>query len=449
MQNFKKPCFILLLFFSTIIFAKSPRYYNTTQYLMGERAAGMAGAYSALANDSMALWYNPAGLARIERMTFHISANTYSYIKSTTKGFMEIPTHLNTKAKPNLTESDLSVVANTLVFGKKINKKWGMAVGVFVPYQDTLLGVAKAKDLEIFLPGTLNFKGDTVLNSKYYEAIIGAGVKTLPSLSIGMALSLGYYLGTYQERSFIHLISGSTEVLTYEEDSLSLSQLTFALQGGGQYQINKNHWISFNFKTPAWRLYGKGKYDVLSYSADTLGADSLDDDWLEKEVRLKTLHPVLPASLTLGYAYSKTELFSLSLDISLTPKSTKETHANKTTLNFKAGAEFYLSSETVLRTGVFSDFSQNKKVTLSSEEGASRMDFYGATFSFSFANNFIVIEKEKTGVKTLWSTFGIAARYGRGQVLVDALDLAYDEIPMVKNKTAFNIQVFIAESIHF
>lgn len=72
-----------ILLFAQQAFAQS---YNNYQYILGERAAGIGGAYIALANDSTALWYNPSGLARISDFSMNVSANTYSYMKTKTPG---------------------------------------------------------------------------------------------------------------------------------------------------------------------------------------------------------------------------------------------------------------------------------------------------------------------------------------------------------------------------
>lgn len=59
--------------------------YNNYQYLIGDRAAGFGGAYCTIANDSTALWNNPAGLARIADNKINISANSYSYLTRNSK----------------------------------------------------------------------------------------------------------------------------------------------------------------------------------------------------------------------------------------------------------------------------------------------------------------------------------------------------------------------------
>jgi long-chain fatty acid transport protein len=70
LQHFSTSVFVLLLFHFNG-FAEPFHYQNVLQ---GEAAAGMGGAFTALADDSSACFYNPAGLTQITNTTFSLSA---------------------------------------------------------------------------------------------------------------------------------------------------------------------------------------------------------------------------------------------------------------------------------------------------------------------------------------------------------------------------------------
>ena len=74
-----KKIFILLLFLMTKAFSMLESY-NSYQFIIGERSAGMARAYTSISDDPTAIWYNPAGLANIKNHRINISANSYSYL---------------------------------------------------------------------------------------------------------------------------------------------------------------------------------------------------------------------------------------------------------------------------------------------------------------------------------------------------------------------------------
>src|SRR3990172_2529925 len=53
--------------------------YHYNNILIGDRAAGMAGAYTAISDDPSGLYYNPAGIVFAPRRSFSASVNAYQY----------------------------------------------------------------------------------------------------------------------------------------------------------------------------------------------------------------------------------------------------------------------------------------------------------------------------------------------------------------------------------
>lgn len=56
---------------------------NFRPYLVGARAAGMGGAFTALADDGSGPYYNPAGIAYARRSSLSLSASIYGYVSGT------------------------------------------------------------------------------------------------------------------------------------------------------------------------------------------------------------------------------------------------------------------------------------------------------------------------------------------------------------------------------
>src|SRR6516225_2543103 len=53
---------------------------NYRPYLVGGRAAGMGGAFTALADDGSGPYYNPGGIAFAQRSSLSLSASVYGYV---------------------------------------------------------------------------------------------------------------------------------------------------------------------------------------------------------------------------------------------------------------------------------------------------------------------------------------------------------------------------------
>jgi hypothetical protein len=58
---------------------------NFRPYLVGARAAGMGGAFTALADDGAGPWYNPAGIGFVERSQVSLSGSAYGVVTGSFK----------------------------------------------------------------------------------------------------------------------------------------------------------------------------------------------------------------------------------------------------------------------------------------------------------------------------------------------------------------------------
>src|SRR5437899_9949578 len=56
---------------------------NFRPYVVGGRAAGMGGAFTALADDGSGPYYNPAGIAFARRSSLSLSASVYGLVSGT------------------------------------------------------------------------------------------------------------------------------------------------------------------------------------------------------------------------------------------------------------------------------------------------------------------------------------------------------------------------------
>ncbi len=78
----KKTCATAVIVFVLVILS-TPRvfadFFNNRNVLVGERAAMLGGAYTALSEDLSGSYYNPAGLGFVPTPTVSLSANIYSY----------------------------------------------------------------------------------------------------------------------------------------------------------------------------------------------------------------------------------------------------------------------------------------------------------------------------------------------------------------------------------
>src|SRR5215475_8008571 len=61
---------------------------NFRPYLIGARAAGMGGAFTALADDGSGPYYNPGGIAFAKRSSLSLAASVYGYVSGSEAGVL-------------------------------------------------------------------------------------------------------------------------------------------------------------------------------------------------------------------------------------------------------------------------------------------------------------------------------------------------------------------------
>jgi long-chain fatty acid transport protein len=102
-------------------------------YELGVRAMGMGGAFSAIADDGSALFYNPAGIAfqkgfRMEMDTLGV-AGLFRFTPSDTPPGQYVPEKgFNGSVKPKV------IPVASLYMTKDLNEKWTFGFGVFSPF---------------------------------------------------------------------------------------------------------------------------------------------------------------------------------------------------------------------------------------------------------------------------------------------------------------------------
>ena len=75
-----KRIFHVILIAGTVIFSGATAMaddFHYTNLLIGDRASGMGGAYTAVSDDATGLYYNPAGIAYTMGRSFSASVNAY------------------------------------------------------------------------------------------------------------------------------------------------------------------------------------------------------------------------------------------------------------------------------------------------------------------------------------------------------------------------------------
>jgi long-chain fatty acid transport protein len=258
--------------------------------VVGTKAMGMANAFSAVADDSSSVFFNPAGLAGLNGtivtigLAPHIPSSEYNASGSTTKMDGYHP-----------------VVPNLYVTTHQGENRWGFGFGVFAPY-----------GLKTLWPGDGPFNTVTTESElKIPEYSPAVGFKANDKLSIGLGLVYARAEATLKSSLPVDLVNvgfgGSPAGAPNGEQIIEGDGDGFGVNSGILYCPVPAHSFALTYRSDIKvDLKGSLTWKGLSNESEAaLGGTEYVSD-------VKT-SITLPPSVTLGYAF-KREKLTLSAD---------------------------------------------------------------------------------------------------------------------------------------
>ncbi len=264
---------------------------------VGSRATAMGGAFRGLADDSSAMFWNPAGLAFMDENSVSLGG---TFIMPSAK--WENPNHPTTASlRLGETESEKSLKAfpNAFVTMAK-HPKFKYGLGVFVPY-----GLGSTWDLYAHNAAWNKFPENEMSSSiAIIDVHPSVGYQIMPNLSAGAGISVMY--GTINLAKF-----GPSSVPTFAiaTTEISGSGMGFGGNLGVMFKPTQCMSLGLTGKLPS-SINMKGDTEVQNYSAtaaDPTGAT------FDTETTLK-----LPAEIGLGFSTTRIPKLTLNLDYAYT-----------------------------------------------------------------------------------------------------------------------------------
>lgn len=373
--------------------------YHYRDILIGDRAAGLGGAFTAIADDASGLYYNPAGVvySPIPRISGSVSAYNFRTTEYS---------NLN-RANPNQTWTRTSsgMVAN--YFGVVQPLGTGtVGFSIAVPnfdlenQNDDFRGINGSEALAnlindkepVLLNQSIDFNNEdsTVLFGPSY------GMQLASNLSVGVTF-YGYYRQretTNWQRVYSQGSAGELEDIFYQkiqtrelgvqprlgvmwspQEKVSLGvmvQSTFILDQTPEERISSTTTFQRAGETHYSRVYlAPNEEGILEYK-DISSLDAGDNNQM-----LSSPDNDLPTEINLGLAYFHSNDLLYSFDFSYAT----ETDVYEATWNASAGAEYFLSPAWAVRGGVFTNNANTSSNV--AQEGRDHVNLLGGAFSVS------------------------------------------------------------------
>jgi hypothetical protein len=353
-------------------------YDNAQSVPIGARAAGMGGAYTALACDEGALHYNPASLSCAAASHLELTANAYVLQGLRATGALGPAGDVSATTYHSIP----SIVGAVRILRE------GQSRTFFDTYPDRL-----TFGFTVSLPRTLALNidpprasGRDELSASVREdltvADLGLGYQLGKEVSIGLAL--GGVVRT-SERHLSWLLVDGARFRSFSDDRSSYAIGAHA-KLGLLVRPYKNLSFGASFTAPSVHVFGVARETTILQRADETGSSAVP-------IRARGSSEVgMPARLAVGFAYVKRR-YTFSGDLSVSFGRTvrmgygmsvpDQTLSPSTHPNLNAGASVPFGTTKEVNIGFFTDFSSVSQRDIDLN-GLSRVHMFGSALTVGF-----------------------------------------------------------------
>jgi long-subunit fatty acid transport protein len=338
--------FALLVFFSSGAWAA---FSNYNSILIGDQAAGMAGATTAMVGDSSACaFYNPASCALLKGKSFSAAVGIYKKYDTIYGDNVDL-----TKAGLRMNQGffrPLPSSTGSIVRFKDFMPDWTFSLSIVTPEYDTFQGD---------LYNSNNSK--TTLSFTDESLWVGPSISRRISSREAVGVTIYYTARSYSKALTDRTFVSSTQSKIYEEQK-SLTQNAIVAILGYQLAISKVWRLGASIRLPSMHVAGSAVYfDNTLDSGTTLSTNNLPS--LDSKSHI-------PAKYTLGIAYEEPGSIAMDFDISTYSHENyrdmesdvvgvSEELEHRSIINTSFGMEFYFKKWLKMRIGAFTNFSSH------------------------------------------------------------------------------------------
>jgi len=429
-------------------------YYRSIP--LGDRAIGLGGAFTGIANDPSATYYNPAGIVTGGRFQLLGSLTSLVFTRQTVDNGFESPNG-SENFKSTGTTTLPSFVGTVIKFGRKRfgDHQFALAYSTFEVSREAFSDGAS----DITETGSLDLRLSDSFRSRWYGFTFAA--QTTKTVAVGFSAFLAQQRGSYDED--IGLAGGGTIDENgqrvggdFGTTSASIRTRTYHIlfRLGALYRINPRWQIGFMFQPPAIPVSQKGSVFRRTDSAISGGDTTYS---LFDEGDLSTKAPI-PFELRTGFEFRANSLTVLSVDAAVSgpirdravfdrPSQLEGLQGNlgiyfnssterRWTPNVAIGAE-HMFGKAVVAGGLFTNISAAPDVPATATEySADQVSMFGASVS--------------VGVDTKGYRLGVGATgyFGRGDALAFTIDRGAQVVGYRRTKSTVSALVlYIAGAV--
>lgn len=353
-------------FWGTQAWADQYHYHNL---VVGERAMGLGGAFSAISDDASGVVYNPAGLGFALSSDISGSANAI-YSKKTV--------YKKTIASDDFTEESSGTLSPFFGGLQKLdNTMQGLAVAFCMYSVDSEL---KDQDDIIENIGTLErFHRTSNIRSATTGYGVGAAQRLSGSFSLGVSLSWLVIDELVQEYQDVQYTTGGFLAQNIRT-RLNGSGLDSTI--GAQYASGT---LSYGL-TVRLRTLMNERYEVGGDISTNISSGTTPGQTVRTNTNDKYKEPLkeLPTEVRAGVAWFPSAVFLWSFDVIHNTAVEGDIFNREAVTNFATGTEYYITPSIPVRTGIFTNYDTRPEVESGKMNQPDHIDYMGYSLFFGW-----------------------------------------------------------------
>jgi hypothetical protein len=398
---------------------------NYEGILVGSQAALTGGAVTATVGDGSAAWYNPAGLARIDKQSFNVNASVYGIGLFSADQFATIDGEPSQEAQT----TDWQLIPSVLSYARALSPTLVAAFSIIIP-RTTDYDLRTSVQTQDGSRWSLGI--DTLANE--YDYIVSLGWRLTRDLRLGASLH-GIYLSTEHVMQLARGQPGvdGTPFATFSNHT-KFGDYGLRLGLGLQWTVSPRFDLGLSLQTPTLTGF-RSTFKTSTQSAVHEGSASEFD--LDEEDDTKSVWELsTPLVVRLGAAYKLGRVQVLADGSLYTPLNSSERALDrKLTGNARLGCLVEASELFAFGVGAFTD--------LNGSRAGATLDYVGVSGGVQLAKRYPLAEGGRTivVVTTLSGRYAYGWGHANGVAFEGESPSAYTltSVPMTAHELALNL----------
>jgi len=397
------------LLWTLLLLAPTLRAQNVDTYYMAGDAALQAGAITADARGGGAIWYNPAGLARLAGLRFDVNVSAYSLSFG---DHPDLQAALPGTEITRLSVLDLRAVPAAMSVTGRLGKV-ALGIGVFVPTEDA--SYLRTRVEQPAQDGRPHVDFGIHIDSVETEYMGGPafGLELGPGVDIGASLFVHYRtdLAVAAVDAAITASDFETAATTHQlYDSIQVGLMPVF---GVQIHPHDQWQLGITLRMPSVRVYQILQTIHVQTTNSSTGGDTHQSSFEEFDGFSAAL--IKPPRFHVGFSHDFTQT-RLAVDLSYQfPLYIEDIDQDLAPLlNLRVGGKHQLTKKLQLGGGLFTNRSPMRQVA---RFGDAKIDYYGITAALHVGTPYEVAARGGKKLRPFgWLNFGstVALSYALG-----------------------------------